>query len=121
MKHAPAIVATIALAAALGAWVAADIPENVKSLVQKNCAGCHKGKFPPKGLNLEPANLAAIVDAPSSEAPGLKIVDSEAPEASYLLKKVRRQKDIAGKPMPPGKALTAEELRALEAWIDGLK
>jgi mono/diheme cytochrome c family protein len=121
MKRVAAIIAALAFAAVLGTGAAADVPENVKSIVKKNCAGCHKGRTPPKGLNLEPANLAAVIDAPSSEVPGAKIIDSGAPEASYLLKKVRRQKDIAGKPMPPGKALTAEELRALEDWIAGLK
>jgi cytochrome c551/c552 len=121
MKRIAAIIAAFALAVVLGIGAAADVPENVKSLVQKNCIGCHKGKNPPKGLNLEPANLATVIDAPSSEVPGAKIIDSRSPEASYLLKKVRREKDIAGRPMPPGKALTAEELRTLEDWIAGLK
>jgi mono/diheme cytochrome c family protein len=123
MKRPAAIVATIAivLAVGLGLGAAADVPDSVKTIVQKNCAGCHKGRTPPKGLNLEPANLAAVIDAPSSGVPGAKIVDSETPEASYLLKKVRREKGIAGRPMPPGKALAAEELRALEEWIAGLK
>lgn len=123
MRRQTAIIATIAivLAVGLGIGAAADVPDNVKTIVQKNCAGCHKGRTPPKGLNLEPANLAAVVDAPSSGAPGSKIVDRETPEASYLLKKVRREKGIAGRPMPPGKALAAEELRALEEWIAGLK
>lgn len=121
MRRPAAIIATIAIAAGLGIGAAADVPDNVKTVVQKNCVGCHKGRFPPKGLNLEPANLAAVIDAPSSGAPGSKIIDSESPEASYLLKKVRREKGIAGKPMPPGKALAAEELRALEEWIAGLR
>jgi uncharacterized membrane protein len=119
-RHAP-IIGTIALAAAIGIVAAADIPDSVKTVVQKNCAGCHKGRTPAKGLNLEPANLAAIIDAPSSGVPGAKIVDRAAPEASYLLKKVRREKSVAGRPMPPGKALAAEELRVLEEWIAGLK
>jgi len=121
MKRIAAVLAILALAAVLGLGAGADVPERVKSLVQKNCAVCHKGKNPPKGLNLEPANLAAVIDAPSSEAPGAKIIDSRSPEASYLLRKVRRGKDIAGRPMPPGRALAAEELRALEEWIAGLK
>jgi mono/diheme cytochrome c family protein len=121
MKKIFPVVAIILLAAALDALAAADVPDNVKTLFGQRCAGCHKGKFPPKGLNLEPANVAAILDAPSREVPELKIVDTKAPEASYLLKKVRRESGIAGKPMPPGKALAADQLQVLEAWLNGLK
>ncbi|NTV81434.1 MAG: hypothetical protein HGA24_08435 [Candidatus Aminicenantes bacterium] len=44
-----------------------EVPGPVKTLFQKRCAGCHKGKFPPKGLSLKPASLAAIIDAPSQD------------------------------------------------------
>ena len=98
-----------------------DIPANVLAVFKKHCVRCHTGPKPPKGLSLIPAKIAAAIDAPSAEVPGLMIVDPNNPEASYLLKKVRRGSDIAGKPMPPGKALTAEELQLLEAWIAGLK
>ncbi len=121
MKRIAATVVALALAAVLVLGAMADVPENVKSLVKQRCAGCHKGKSPSGGLNLEPANLEAIIDAPSRKAAEARIVDSEAPETSYLLKKVRRESGIAGRPMPPGKALTAEELRVLEAWITGLR
>jgi len=100
---------------------AGEIPDGVKELLQKRCAGCHKGNNPPKGRNLEPEKVAAILDAPSKQAPTLKIVDMGSPGSSYLLKKIRREKDIAGRPMPPGKALTAEELQSIETWIAGLK
>lgn len=121
MKRFAAVVAAAALAVVLGAGAAADVPENVKTILRKNCAGCHKGNGAPKGLSWEPARIPEAIDAPSREVPALKVIDSATPEASYLLKKIRREKDIAGKPMPPGKALSAEELRVLEAWIAGLK
>jgi len=121
MKRQFAVFMALLAGATLGVRAATDIPDDVKALTKAKCIRCHKGKFPPKGLNLEPANLAAIVDAPSREVPELKIVDSRTPESSYLLKKARRESGIAGKPMPPGKALAAEELRVLETWILGLK
>jgi len=34
---------------------------------------------------------------------------------------IGREEGIAGKPMPPGKALTPEEIQVLETWISGLK
>jgi len=121
MKRFFAVFAAIVAVMALSAWAAEEIPGSVKALVQQKCAGCHKGNHPPKGLNLEPANIAAILDAPSKEVPTLKIIDTKSPGSSYLLKKVRRQRDIAGSGMPPRKALTAEDLQIIETWVAGLK
>jgi mono/diheme cytochrome c family protein len=120
MKRHAAAIAALALCAGMGLRAATDIPEGVRSVFGQRCAGCHKGRFPPKGLNLEPANLAAVLDAPSRGVPEARIIDTAAPEASYLLKKIRREKGVAGHPMPPGKALTPEELKVLEDWILGL-
>jgi len=119
MKRFSVIFVIVLLTTALGAWAALDVPDGAKTLLQKRCAGCHKGKHPPKGLNLEPANVVAILDAPSREVPSLKIIDTKSPGSSYLLKKVRRQSDIAGSGMPPRKALTAAELQVIEAWLVG--
>lgn len=119
MKRLSALVAVFLLVLAGGARAAGEIPDSVKELLQNRCIGCHKGKHPPKGLNLEPANAAAILDAPSKEVPTLKIIDTKSPGSSYLLKKVRRGKDIAGSGMPPRKALTAAELQIIEAWLAG--
>jgi hypothetical protein len=120
MKRLSALVTVFLLVLAGGAWAAVEVPDGVKALLQKRCAVCHKGKHPPKGLNLEPANVVAILDAPSREVPSLKIIDTKSPGSSYLLKKVRRQSDIAGSGMPPPKALTAAELQVIEAWLVGL-
>jgi len=119
MKRFAAIIATLTILLASSVLAAGDIPDGVKDLLKKRCTGCHKGKHPPKGLNLEPANLAAILDAPSKEVPALKIIDTKSPGASYLLKKARRGSDIAGSGMPPRKALTAEELQIIETWLAG--
>jgi mono/diheme cytochrome c family protein len=97
------------------------IPADVLKVFKKHCVRCHTGPKPPKGLSLVPGRAAAIIDAPSAEVPEASIVDTKTPEASYLLKKVRRESGIAGKPMPPGKALAADELQVLEAWIASLK
>jgi len=121
MKRNIAAGLVLFLAIALGIRAAQDIPDNVIKLLQKRCAVCHKGKNPPRGLNFEPAHVAAVLDAPSKEVPSLKIVDTKSPGTSYLLRKVRREAGIVGRPMPPPKALTAEELQVIEAWIGGLK
>ena len=103
-----------------GSQAGQDIPENVRAVFRKHCVRCHTGPKPPKGLSFIPGKIAAVIDAPSAEDPSKKIVDSEAPESSYLLKKVRREGGFTGKPMPPRRALTADELLVLEAWIAGL-
>jgi len=121
MKKQFAVFMALLAGATLGVRAATDIPDDVKALTKAKCVRCHKGIFAPKGLKLGPDNLAAIVDAPSREVPELKIIDTRTPESSYLLKKTRRESGIVGKPMPPGKALAAEELRVLETWILGLK
>lgn len=123
LKAVPGVLFLVALfATGFSAALRAEdeVPEPVRKIFQQSCSGCHRGKFPPRGLNLEPANLAEVIDKPSQALPDLKIVDSIQPESSYLLRKVRREKGIVGKPMPPGKALRTSELQALEQWILGL-
>lgn len=100
---------------------AKDIPKDVLSVFKKNCVRCHTGPMPPRGLKFIPNKIAAAIDAPSAEVPSLKIINSDDPDASYLLKKVRRGTDIQGKPMPPGKALKPEDVQTLADWIAGLK
>jgi mono/diheme cytochrome c family protein len=98
------------------------VPENVKALLVKRCVDCHGGKNPPKGLSLEPARIAAAIDAPSKELPALKIIDAAEPGSSYLLKKVLGAADITDSRMPRrGKPLTAAEIDVLKAWLQGLK
>jgi hypothetical protein len=125
MRKSVPVLATVLLTALVlaagAARAAVDIPAGVKTLVQQKCIRCHEGPFAPKGLNLKPGKLAAVLDAPSKEFPEAKLIDTKAPEASYLLKKVRRESGIKGKGMPPDKALTAEELKVIEDWILGLK
>ncbi len=121
MKRTLSVFLVIMLAAATGAWVQDKIPGDVTTLLQKKCAVCHKGQYPPKALSWEPSRIAAAIDAPSQEVPELKIIDSAAPESSYILKKVRGESGIKGTRMPPTKALGADEIRVLETWIQGLK
>ena len=104
-----------------GSQAGTVIPADVQAVFKNHCVRCHTGPRPPKGLSLIPGRSAAILDAPSAEVPSLRIVNTEDPETSYMLKKVRRRDDITGRPMPPGKALPAEKLQVLETWILGLK
>ena len=109
------------LVAAVGAWAAEKIPDEVTSLLHKRCAVCHKGKFPPQGLSWEAGKIASAIDAPSREVAEMKIIDTAAPESSYVLKKVRGESGIKGSRMPPSQALAADEIKVLETWILSLK
>jgi mono/diheme cytochrome c family protein len=112
----------IAGPAAAAAQSAATIPDDVSAVFQKNCIRCHKGKYPPRGLNLEAANLpGTIVGVPSVERPDLKIVDQGRPETSYLLKKITAAPDIKGERMPLGGHLTEAEIGLIRDWVAGLK
>jgi len=99
-----------------------DIPANVIEVFKKNCTGCHTGQRPPKGLSLIPSKVATVINAPSTEKPELKLVDTAIPEASYLLKKIMGASDITGSRMPRGKKpLDQADIDVIKAWITGLK
>jgi len=121
-------VAALLCAAGLGLALAQDqgtIPEPVRKAVLKNCAvsGCHMGANPAAQLNFEPDKLpGSALDVPSRQKPGLKIIDSAAPQTSYLLMKIRGDKDIGGRRMPlNGTPLKDAEYKAFHDWIQSLK
>jgi len=100
-------------------------PDNVKPIIKQNCSvsGCHSGKYPAANMSLEPEEFPArVINAPSLEVPGLRIVDADAPERSYLIMKVKGEPGIVGKRMPANRdPLTEEQIRDLEEWIRSLK
>jgi hypothetical protein len=103
----------------------AQVPDNVKSIIKQSCGvtGCHSGKHPASGRNFEPDKfVAAVVNVPSQEAPSLKIVDTAAPEKSYLLAKIKGEPGIVGKRMPANRdPLSEEQIRQIEEWIKSLR
>lgn len=114
-----------AFAVAVPAQERASIPDPVRKAVLKNCAvsGCHLGAAPAAKISYEPDKLpASVLDVPSRQKPELKIIDSAAPEKSYLLMKIRGGKDIVGGRMPlNGTPLKQAELKAFLDWIMSLK
>jgi OmcA/MtrC family decaheme c-type cytochrome len=84
-------------------------------------ASCHGG--PPENYPALDAatGWAALVEAPSEQAGGMTLVEPYAPEASYLLLKIRGEGASVGgigTPMPiQDAALTPSEIAAIEAWI----
>jgi len=102
-----------------------DNQKQVIALFKKHCAtaGCHRGQCPKKKLSLEADKfLTDIVDVPSLQVDSLKRVDTQKPENSYLLMKVKGTKGIVGERMPDeAPPLKPEEIAVIEQWIQSLK
>jgi len=102
-----------------------DLPENMTRILKQSCAaaGCHRGKTPAMTLNFEPEKFKdSALNAPSRQIPDLKIVDTLAPEKSYLLMKITGDPQIKGKRMPLRREpLTDEQIQVFRSWVAGLK
>jgi hypothetical protein len=100
-------------------------PSPALSILARSCAlsGCHQGRYPVQNLNLEPAQiLSSAAFGPSQENPKLKIIDTNAPGKSYLLMKVKGEKEIAAGRMPlNAPPLTEAEIAMIQDWIISLK
>ena len=82
-------------------------------------SGCHAGNNPAANLPLGARDIAAaIVDVPSAARPDYKLVAPGDPVNSYLLMKMRGDEGIAGDRMPPARALDAEQIALVEAWVE---
>ena len=82
-------------------------------------SGCHAGNNPAANLPLGAREIAAaIVDVPSAAKPDYKLVAPGDPVNSYLLMKMRGDEGIAGDRMPPARALEAEQIALVEAWVE---
>jgi hypothetical protein len=101
------------------------LQSEVVAILKANCstAGCHRGSYPKKKLNLETDKfLKSVLDVKSQEIDSLKRVDTKNPEKSYLLMKIKRVKGIKGSRMPDdAPPLKKEEIKVIEDWIFSLK
>jgi hypothetical protein len=101
------------------------LQSQVVSIFKANCstAGCHRGSYPKKKLNLEADKfLQATLNVASQEVGSLKRVDTKNPEKSYLLMKIKGEKGIKGWRMPDdAPPLKKEEIKTIEDWIFSLK
>jgi len=124
------LILSLAAASGLGSLLAAfqivpvpPVPENVAAVITQRCLDCHRGPKPAEKLSLEPDKiLAATLDKPTAGDPARKLIDTSAPEKSYLLAKVRGDRNIGGSRMPARQPrLPESEIKLLEDWIHGLK
>lgn len=103
----------------------ANSSDEMARIFKQNCSisGCHKGVYPQMNLNLEQDKfLSALLNISSQELRQHKLVDTENPEKSYLLLKIKGDKTIIGKRMPlDAPPLYEEEIEAIKNWIYSLK
>ncbi|MBK6407355.1 MAG: hypothetical protein IPN03_09355 [Holophagales bacterium] len=84
-----------------------------------SCAlsGCHAGPNPQQGQDLSAGRAySQIVNVRSAESSRLRIAPGD-PDASYLISKVKGDATITGNRMPPGSALSPDEVQLLVDWV----
>ncbi len=101
------------------------LDKDISQIFLQSCSttGCHSGAFPAMNLNLEAGNFRnSLENVPSQQLKHLMRVDTEHPEKSYLLMKIKGDEAIEGKQMPLNAALLPEEeIKVVENWIYSLK
>ena len=101
------------------------VPEPVQKIFRTSCSvtGCHQGKYPAMNMSLEADKLlSSTVNTASQEKPDLKIIDTAEPAKSYLLMKIRGDRDIQGKRMPLNATpLKDADILSIQEWVNGLK
>ena len=100
---------------------APSFSRQVQPIFDANCVACHQTGAAQQGLVLESSASYAIVGKRSSEAP-MGLVVPGAPDASYLLQKVKGTQLKAngrGDRMPLGGMLEEGDVETIRRWILG--
>lgn len=93
----------------------------VASLFAAHCSMCHGSSRSAAHLDLASANVAArLVGVKSPKNETFTLVDAGRPDLSYLIMKVTGAEGIEGNRMPPGTALSPQDIAVLEAWVTSL-
>ena len=110
--------------------VAAICPTNedgiVREIIRPRCATsrCHTATARAGELDLESANLVArLTDAPALGCAAQILLVEQAPERSYLYRKMADPSPACGEIMPPpdaGVGLRLNELECIRLWITGI-
>lgn len=96
---------------------------DVQPILTATCAqvACHIGQFPGQNLDFAPRRAwSELVDVDSEQCPGVKRVAPGAPDASYLMSKLRGEGPcFLGSRMPsvPNAPLSAADMETIRAWI----
>lgn len=86
-----------------------EFGKQVQPILTESCAGCHQGASAPAGLQLDSAS--GLMKGSNSGA----VVVTGKSRQSLL---VQRISDTGGNQMPPGGALSKDQIRIIADWID---
>jgi hypothetical protein len=101
-----------------GGGLTADFASIQANVFTPICTACHAGAGAPLGLRLEEgASYALLVNAPSSEVPGLLRVNPGDPDSSYLIQKLEGTAAVGGRMPLGGTPLPAETIAVIRQWI----
>lgn len=102
----------LGLAGSIPAFAAPDVDDeiDVRAILTRHCLKCHGPTKQSGGLRLD--DIQAMRDGGDS-GPAIQI---EEPEASLLLRAVRREEDVSAMP-PEGEPLSSEEIATLTRWV----
>jgi hypothetical protein len=110
--------------AAITDSIRAALQVKATAILGRSCAvsWCHTGRRPQAELVLDSAEvLRSILNVSSREISSLMLVDTERPEESYLLMKIKGDARINGERMPFGRRpLEEEEIDTIEQWVESL-
>lgn len=103
-------------------------PDCVAAVFAAKCTSCHgmatapffggldlSGDFVPRLLDKN-ATYMTVVDM-SACVPGTKLIDSNTPSNSWLLKKINAEQGTCGTAMPQVGVLSADEKTCLQNWV----
>lgn len=81
-------------------------------------SGCHSEASAAQGLRLDAANSPGIVGRPSTEKPGLNLIESGDPDISYLILKIEGDPSISLSRMPlGGPFLDNPTIQTMRDWV----
>lgn len=101
-----------------GGGLSADFDSIQSNVLTPICTTCHSGAAAPLGLRLdEGASYALLVNAPSTEVPGLLRVNPGDPDSSYLIQKIEGTAEVGGRMPLGGSPLPAETIALIRQWI----
>ena len=82
------------------------------------CISCHTGATAPLGLRLDAANsYALLVGVTSVQEPPLLRVQANAPNDSYLIRKLEGTQTVGGRMPLNGTPLPAADIQVIRQWI----
>ncbi|MBT9555493.1 MAG: hypothetical protein IV100_05655 [Myxococcales bacterium] len=111
--------ATTATDAVDGTPGACEVPEDIATLINSKCAGCHTGGSKLGNFDFDPSR--AVENAVEVKGTtGDTLIEPGKPDDSYLMDKLKGSAGISGSKMPLGAPLTDGEIQAFADWITAL-